>query len=104
MPFEMQRGDERVVINARYTLAVDDGNACLAAALAGLGVVWLPRYMADAHTARGGLVELFEDWRFDPVPLYVLYPPNRHVNARVRAFVDWVVELTVHMSIPARSG
>jgi DNA-binding transcriptional LysR family regulator len=104
LPFEMQRGDERVAVHARYTLAVDDGNACLAAGLAGLGIVWLPRYMVDAHTARGALVELFEDWRFDPIPLYVLYPPNRHVNARVRAFVDWVVELTAPMSTPARSG
>jgi DNA-binding transcriptional LysR family regulator len=93
LPFDMRRGDERVVIDGRYVLAVDDGNAYLAAGLAGLGIVWLPRYMADAHAARGALVELFDDWRFEPIPLYVLYPPHRHVSAKLRVFIDWVVAL-----------
>ncbi|HEX5738199.1 MAG TPA: LysR family transcriptional regulator, partial [Hydrogenophaga sp.] len=26
-------------------------------------------------------------------PLYVVYPPNRHLSAKVRAFVEWVAEL-----------
>jgi DNA-binding transcriptional LysR family regulator len=98
---DLQRGDERVAVQGRHVLAVDDGNACLAAGLVGLGILWLPRYMADAHAARGELVELFEDWRLDPMPLYVVYPPNRHVSAKVRAFVDWVVELTAGLSTPS---
>jgi DNA-binding transcriptional LysR family regulator len=97
LTFDMQRGSERVSVQGRYVLAVDDGNACLAAGLASLGVLWLPRYMADAHATRGELVELFADWRFDAMPLYVVYPPNRHVSAKVRAFVDWVVALTAQM-------
>jgi DNA-binding transcriptional LysR family regulator len=97
LTFDMQRGGERVSVQGRYVLAVDDGNACLAAGLASLGVLWLPRYMADAHAARGELTPLFADWRFDAMPLYVVYPPNRHVSAKVRAFVDWVVELTAQM-------
>jgi DNA-binding transcriptional LysR family regulator len=97
LTFDMRRGDEHVSVQGRYVLAVDDGNAYLAAGLAGLGILWLPRYMADAHAARGVLVELFEDWRFAPMPLYVVYPPNRHISAKVRAFVDWVVELMAEM-------
>jgi DNA-binding transcriptional LysR family regulator len=97
LTFDMQRGGERVSVQGRYVLAVDDGNACLAAGLASLGVLWLPRYMADAHAARGELTPLFADWRFDAMPLYVVYPPNRHVSVKVRAFVDWVVELTAQM-------
>jgi DNA-binding transcriptional LysR family regulator len=101
LTFDMQRGGERVVLQGRHVLAVDDGNAYLAAGLASLGILWLPRYMADPYAARGELVELFEDWCFDAMPLYVVYPPNRHVSAKVRAFVDWVVELTAAMSTPA---
>ncbi|KOQ64873.1 LysR family transcriptional regulator, partial [Stenotrophomonas maltophilia] len=37
--FSAQRGDERVEVQGRYTVGFDDGNAYLAAALAGLGVV-----------------------------------------------------------------
>ncbi|MEQ4575845.1 MAG: hypothetical protein ABN502_13040, partial [Gammaproteobacteria bacterium] len=39
------------------------------------------------------LVALFEDWHLEPMPLYLAFPPNRHVSAKLRAFIDWVVEL-----------
>lgn len=74
-------------------LAVDDGNACLAAGLAGLGVLWLPHYMVKTHLANGELVPLLEDWHLDAMPLYLAFPPNRHVSAKLRVFIDWVVEL-----------
>ena len=90
-------------MHGRYVLAVDDGNAYLAAGLAGLGILWLPDYMAEAHRARGELVPLFESWRLDPMPMYVAFPPNRHVSAKLRVFIDWVVALMAqHATKPAR--
>jgi DNA-binding transcriptional LysR family regulator len=93
----LQRGEgqaqEQVQVRGRYAIAMDDGNACLAAGLAGLGALCLPRYLAAPHLARGELVPLFEDWAIAPMPLYLAYPPNRHVSARLRVFIDWVVEL-----------
>ncbi|MBR8334183.1 LysR family transcriptional regulator [Burkholderia ambifaria] len=97
-PLVMHRSGETVAVQGRYALAVDDGNAYLAAGVAGLGIMWLPHYMAKAHLERGELVTLFDDWRLDPMPLYIAYPPNRHVSAKLRAFIDWVVEL---MNAPA---
>ena len=73
-------------------LAVDDGNAYPAAGLAGLGVLWLPDYMAKSHLERGELVPLFEDWQVEPMLLYVASLPNRHVSA-VAGVHDWVVEV-----------
>jgi DNA-binding transcriptional LysR family regulator len=102
LPHRMRRGDERVEVRGRYVLAVDDGNAHLAAGLAGLGVLWLPRYMADPHAARGELIELFADWQRESMPLYVAYPPNRHVSAKLRVFIDWVVELTAQLGTAPR--
>jgi len=72
---------------------VDDGNAFVAAGLAGLGVLWLPEYMARQHVEQGTLVRLFDGWRLEPMPLYVAFPPNRHISSKVRAFIDWVTEL-----------
>ncbi len=93
LPYAMRRGTESVHIQGRYVCALDDGNAYLAAGLAGMGLLWLPNYMAQAHQASGDLVPLFEDWTMDPMPLYVAYPPNRHVSAKVRVFMDWVAGL-----------
>ena len=89
----MRRGDEQLRVHGRHVLSVDDGNAYLAAGVAGLGVLWLPQYMARAPLTRGELVPLFEDWQLDPMPLYVAFPPSRHVSRKLRVFIDWIVEL-----------
>lgn len=93
LPYAMRNASESVQIRGRYVLAVDDGNAYIAAGLAGMGVLWLPDYMSRPHLARGELVPLFEDWRLDPMPIYVAFPPNRHISRKVRVFIDWVAEL-----------
>lgn len=56
-------------------------------AFCGCPTIWLPRI------ARGDLVPLFERWRLDPMPMYVAFPPNRHVSTKVRVFVDWIAGL-----------
>lgn len=89
----MRRAGESVTVRGRYVVAVDDGNAYLAAGLAGMGVLSLPQYLAETHVAQGALVPLFDDWRIDAMPLYVVYPPNRHLSAKLRVFINWVAEL-----------
>lgn len=92
-PAVMRRDGEVVKTQGRHAVAVDDGNAYLAAGLAGLGVLWLPDYMARDHVTRGELVRLFDGWDMDPIPLYVAFPSNRYVSKRLRVFIDWVADL-----------
>lgn len=104
LPYEMQRGEERIETHGRPLLTVDDGNAYLAAGLAGLGMLWLPYYMAAPHLATGELVRLFDDWQMAPMPMYLAFPPNRHVSAKLRVFIDWVVDLMAeHAPVLPRS-
>jgi len=93
VPYAMHSGDESIKVQGRYVLSVDDGNAYLAAGLAGMGVLWLPGYMAKTHVASDELVPLFEGWRLDPMPLYIAFPPNRHVSSKLRVFIEWVAGL-----------
>lgn len=93
LPYTMEKSGERIKVGGRHFLAIDDGNAYLTAGLAGLGVLWLPQYMARAHVASGALVPLFTDWRIEPMPLHVAYPPSRYVRRQLRVFIDWIVEL-----------
>ncbi|ATV18069.1 LysR family transcriptional regulator [Pseudomonas avellanae] len=93
LPYAMHRDGEQVRVQGLYTLTVDDGNAYIAAGLAGMGILWLPDYMARPYLARGDLVPLFQDWQLDTMPMYVAFPPNRHVSIKVRVFIDWVIEL-----------
>lgn len=92
-PIALSRAGEQFVPRGRHVVALDDGNAYAAAGVAGMGVLWLPRYMATAHLASGELVPLFEDWEVASMPLYLVFPPNRHLSAKLRVFIDWVDEL-----------
>ncbi|WP_180846095.1 LysR family transcriptional regulator [Klebsiella pneumoniae] len=92
-PLVLCSENERIEITGNYVLAVDDGNAYLEAGLVGLGVIALPNYMAAAHQAVGALIPLFTQWRISPMPLSLAFPPNRHVNAKLRVFIDWIVEV-----------
>ena len=103
-PYAMRKGGESVKLQGRHILTIDDGNAYLAAGLAGLGVLWLPAYMAQAHAGKGALVPLFEDWRSEPMPLYVAYSPHRHVSRKLRVFIDWVAELMAQHAPVAAYG
>ncbi|SDG67971.1 MULTISPECIES: LysR family transcriptional regulator [unclassified Duganella] len=89
----LRLGDEEVVVKGRYVVAADDGNAYVAAGVAGMGVLCVPRYMAQPHVKKGELTPLFEEWQLAPMPLYLAYPHNRHVSARLRVFMQWIDEL-----------
>ncbi len=95
----LQRGEVRHEVRGRQTLIVDDGNAYLAAGLAGLGVLWLPEYMASAPLQRGQLVQLFAEWQIEPMPLYLAYPQSPHVSHKLRAFIDWIVDLIARQPV-----
>jgi DNA-binding transcriptional LysR family regulator len=92
-PMVLQRDGERVQVQSRYLLSVDDGNAYLAAGLAGMGALWLPQYMAQPSVHSGELIALFDEWQLESMPMYVAFPPNRHISLKLRVFIDWVVEL-----------
>lgn len=102
LPYAMRRQGESIKVQGHYKVSVDDGNAYVAAGVAGLGVLWLPDYMAKEPLAKNELVPLFTDWHLDPMPLYVAFPPNRHVSAKLRVFIDWIAELMAqHVPVTA---
>jgi len=101
-PLEFSRNGEHIELPGRYIVSVNDSNAYLAAGLAGLGLVQMPTFMAAAHLASGELVPVLEEWSTPGLPVYVVYPPNRHLSAKVRVFVDWMAELFSAYDAPRR--
>src|SRR5258706_1553985 len=90
---KLQRNGEGMEIADPHIVSADHATACLAASVAGLGIVHTATFMAAPHIATGALVPLLQGWCERPIPLYVAYPPSRHLSAKLRAFVDWVAEL-----------
>ena len=92
-PHLFERDGEKLELSGRYRLAVNEANAHTAAVLAGLGVSQVALFGAAPHLRSGELVQVLADWTRPAIPLHIVYPPNRHVSAKVRAFVEWVVDL-----------
>lgn len=91
MPFRFQRAGEKTEIKLEHRVGVNESNAHLAAALAGLGVIQTFYYAAAPALADGSLVEILQPWRPAPYPFHVVYPQNRHLTHRLRVFIDWLV-------------
>ncbi|OAJ59215.1 LysR family transcriptional regulator [Paraburkholderia ginsengiterrae] len=93
LPFQFSEDDQNCDLTVDHRLVVDDTNAYLAAGLASLGIIQAPTYSVRAAIAAGTLVPLLEDWQQQANPVHVIYPPNRYLSAKVRVFIDWVIEL-----------
>ena len=94
-----EKDGERIEVAGRYKLSVNESNAHLAALLAGLGISQAARFGAAPFLASGELVEVLADWLHPLIPIHVVYPPNRHLSARVRAFVEWTADLFARHAI-----
>jgi DNA-binding transcriptional LysR family regulator len=98
--YTLHRGDNHYEVDAVPTIAVNDFGAMLAAGLAGLGIVRTGPFMAAEHLAAGKLQRVLPEWNAGGGPLYIVYPPNRHVSAKLRVFIDWAVELFARALTP----
>lgn len=74
-------------------LSVNDSTAQLTATLSGLGVSQLPLFMAQPFLDNGKLQLVLPDWQRAAFPLYLIYPPGRHLSGRLSAFINWVVQV-----------
>ncbi|MCY4004763.1 MAG: LysR family transcriptional regulator [Rhodospirillales bacterium] len=78
------------------SLRTNNTEALHAAALGGLGIVLLPSWLVGHEVQSGRLVQILGHYRASPSALdtsiYALYPANRHLSSKVRAFVDFLVE------------
>lgn len=92
-PLEFRKGEESLDISGPYQVSVNESNAYVTAIVAGLGIGQITSWQASRHLASGTLVQLLPEWTQPLLPVYVVYPPNRHLSAKVRAFVDWAAEL-----------
>lgn len=74
----------------RPILSANSLDALLTAAISGLGVSVLPEYAIRSELKAGSLRSILNDYRFPPRMLQVVYPPARHLSAKVQVFTDFV--------------
>jgi DNA-binding transcriptional LysR family regulator len=68
-----------------------NGEALVQAAVDGLGLVSLPRFLLEENLAVGRLIEVLADYPLPASQIYAVCPPGRRLPAKVRAFIDFLV-------------
>lgn len=90
--FRGERNSESNFVKVSGRLRFSSADACLSAAEAGLGIARVPSFMAGPRIRAGTLKALLRTFEDQPLGIYVLYPPNRHLATKVRVFVDFLVQ------------
>ncbi|GGP23772.1 LysR family transcriptional regulator [Silvimonas iriomotensis] len=93
LDWEYTHNGETRLIRMQSRISVTSSEAYMACCLAGLGLVQAPRNGIVPLLASGQLVEVLPRYRAAPLPVSVVYAQNRRLSARVRVFVDWVVDV-----------
>ncbi len=83
-------GEQRQVRTAGW-LSVNDGQSLLNAAVSGLGVAYLPSFIYADALEKGLVVKAIPDLPVECQGIYVVYPPGRYVQPKVRAFIDFLI-------------
>ncbi|MCM1982804.1 LysR family transcriptional regulator [Lyngbya confervoides] len=78
-------------VPCRY--AANNGELLREAALAGLGIAFLPTFLLGDALRTGALVELLADHRPPPLTASLCYPPNRQLSRKIQCLIaflqDW---------------
>jgi DNA-binding transcriptional LysR family regulator len=94
-------GDEWQLVdreNTVHTVKVNchmhtnNGDTARAAALGGEGVIWQPAFLVGNDLRAGKLVRILPEYRLPDIDVFALYPSRRHLSAKIRAMVDFLVE------------
>jgi DNA-binding transcriptional LysR family regulator len=91
--WELRRKDEVLPLRVKGRLLVSDSGTLLGACEAGAGIAQMLELGCKHLLESGRLVELFPEWSEERFPLYAIYPSRLHRAAKVRAFIEFCVEI-----------
>ncbi|MFP8967760.1 LysR family transcriptional regulator [Pokkaliibacter sp. CJK22405] len=70
-----------------------DGEAMLAAGIAGAGVMQMPTWLVNDDLANGRLVQLLDDFAGGEMPIHAVWPKTHFIQPKVRAVIKMLQEL-----------
>jgi DNA-binding transcriptional LysR family regulator len=89
----LRRGNRKYSVPVAGAFETDEMDVVRAAVVAGMGLSYLPLYMAADALQQGQLVPLLRQFQVVPESaIYLVYLPNRTLSSRVRALIDFLVD------------
>lgn len=91
-PWQLRNGKDEQVLTPESRLSVNDYWLLKYLAVSGVGLAYLPNFFVVSELAMNALLPVLTDWQSDPVPIYALYPKQRHKSKVVQMFIQYWVE------------
>jgi DNA-binding transcriptional LysR family regulator len=86
--WHLVKGKDRFQVTAPARYASDNHIVIRDAAVEGLGIALLPRFMAAGHVRERRLMEVLPGWSGPSLPIHAVFASSRYLAPKVRAFVD----------------
>ena len=83
-------------VRVRGNATINSGDALRETAVAGTGIAQGTWWLYRKDLARGDVRAILKDYELEGAPVSVLYPPQRHLPAKLRAFIDFLAKITRH--------
>jgi LysR family transcriptional regulator for bpeEF and oprC len=93
---------EARVVQMRGSVAVNDADAYVACALAGLGIAKTAMYLVEPYLRTDRLKQILRSYNAPARPISVLYVPNRHLPKKLKVFIEFLS--TVYAANPVLQG
>ncbi|RZI70964.1 MAG: LysR family transcriptional regulator [Variovorax sp.] len=90
--WKLMDGDQIVTVRPQGRFKADNGTALVAAAVAGLGIAYVPDWLTDAHVAAGTLVPVMMRYPPPPAGAFVVRPPGQHPARKIRVLTELLIE------------
>lgn len=90
--WHLNNGAEEETIKVRGAVVTNDGDAAVAMALRGMGILERSEWHVAPYIRSGRLQLLLPDWVLPAADIYVVYPVRKNLSAKVRAFVDHLAD------------
>jgi len=90
--WQFRDGDRIVTVHPRGRFKADNGTALVAAAVAGLGVAWVPDGITRDYLASGALVPVMPRYPPPPAGIYVIRPPGPHPARKVTVLTGLLID------------
>lgn len=98
VPWEFAKGEEKFTFTPKANIAINHAESLIHAATTGAGIVQLLSSSLNPPINAGLLMPILEEWTTIGPRISVVYPQNRHLSPKVRAFVDFVSEIFAELS------
>jgi DNA-binding transcriptional LysR family regulator len=90
--WQFMDGDKTISVHPRGRFKADDGTALAVAAVAGLGIAWLPHCLIKNYLASGALASVMTRYPPPTAGIFVVRPPGQHPARKVRVLTELLIE------------